>query len=353
MTRIGCLLPGLLHRQFCPLMNRENNQVPWIGAGVIAMITCVGFVVMKRGDVPTEPVLDSHVTRSTKAEGTALRPIPDRAPMDERLVALGDRLFHEAGFSGDGSVSCSTCHDLTSGGDDGLDLSVGVGGATGLRNSPTVLNCTFNFVQFWDGRAVTLEEQVDGPLLSEVEMGTTWERVLDFLKDEPSYASEFRELFDDGITAQNFRVALATFERSLITPDSRFDRYLEGDAEAITELEKQGYHLFLEVGCATCHQGVNVGGNLYQRLGTGTVGRIGLSDQGRYSVTNRESDREKFKVPGLRNVARTAPYFHDGSVAELDEAVRQMAHLQLGISLPPQDVEAIVAFLHSLDASHR
>ncbi|HEX5009811.1 MAG TPA: cytochrome-c peroxidase [Planctomycetota bacterium] len=282
-----------------------------------------------------------------------ISPVPEAVPLDHRKVVLGDRLFHEPQLSGDGSISCASCHDLSTGGDDGRRVSVGVGGAEGELNAPTVLNSGFNFRQFWDGRAATLEEQVDGPLQHPAEMASTWGKVLDFLSADARYSQDFEAAYDDGITQANLRDALATYERSLITPNSRFDRWLRGDASALSTEEIEGYRLFVQVGCATCHQGVNVGGNMFQTMGHArdffaSRGPDKAADLGRFNVTRDEADKHKFKVPSLRNVELTAPYLHDGSAATLEEAVQVMASYQIGQPLQGVEVARLVAFLRTL-----
>ncbi|TAJ16790.1 MAG: c-type cytochrome, partial [Planctomycetota bacterium] len=207
----------------------------------------------------------------------------------------------------------------------------------------------------WDGRAGTLEEQSGGPLTHPREMGSTWPAILGFLSGEPSYAQAFRECYADGVTEANVRDAIATFERTLVTPGSRFDRYLTGDERAITDDERRGWETFQDIGCITCHQGINVGGNLFQRFGIASDffedrGRVTESDLGRFAQTQRRSDAFKFKVPALRNVAQTAPYFHDGSVPTLEAAIRIMAQYQLGQRISDEEVRLIAAFLGTLDA---
>ncbi|MEM7307893.1 MAG: cytochrome-c peroxidase [Planctomycetota bacterium] len=287
-------------------------------------------------------------------DSRAIVPIPlPPAELDARTVALGRRLFHEERLSADGTISCASCHALDEAGADGRRASVGVGGAVGDRNAPTVLNSALNFTQFWDGRARTLEEQVGGPLTHPSEMGSSWNEILAFLNDDGSYAEEFHALWSGGVTEKNVRHAIATFERTLLTPDSPFDHFLIGHVDAITQEAREGYQLFLDVGCISCHQGVNVGGNLFQRFGIASNffedrGAIKESDLGRYNLTQRDQDAFKFRVPSLRNVARTAPYFHDGSVPTLAGAVRIMAKYQLGASLDDGEVDKIVAFLETL-----
>jgi cytochrome c peroxidase len=272
-------------------------------------------------------------------------------------VALGRALFHEPKLSHDNTVSCASCHDLGKGGVDGRARSIGINGAEGAINSPTVFNSGFNFKQFWDGRAATLEEQVDGPVQAPDEMGSTWEEVVGKLRAVPSYAASFKEVFPDGIQPRNIRNAIAEFERSLITPNSRFDEFLRGNEDAITAEEKAGYQHFKSHGCVSCHQGINVGGNMFETFGTmadyfGERGKLTKADLGRFNVTGREHDRFAFKVPSLRNVALTAPYFHDGSAKTLEEAVKVMGRHQLGEPLPDTEIALIVKFLKTLTGEY-
>lgn len=285
-------------------------------------------------------------------------PVPLAVELDPRKVRLGERLFHEVKLSGDGSISCASCHNLDTGGVDRLSLSRGIAGRVGVINAPTVFNSAFSFRQFWDGRAETLEEQVDGPLQSASEMGGSWLGAIAALMSEPSYRTEFAAIYPDGIQAKNVRDAIAVFERSLVTPNSRFDRFLRGDRDALNESEREGYHLFKRIGCISCHQGVNLGGNIYQKLGVmegyfQARGEVSVVDFGRFNVTGREEDRFFFKVPSLRNVAVTAPYLHDGTAKTLNEAVRVMARYQLGVRLHQSEEVAIVAFLGTLTGEYQ
>jgi cytochrome c peroxidase len=286
-----------------------------------------------------------------------IRPLPMVVSVDARKVALGRRLFGDARLSKDGTVSCASCHSLDMGGTDRLPVSKGVGGAAGVRNAPTVLNAGLNFKQFWDGRADSLEQQVDGPLTNPAEMGVTWEQALATLAADDVYKASFASTYADGLTKENVRDAIASYERSLVTPNSRFDRWLRGEKNALTADESRGYTLFKETGCTSCHQGVNVGGTMFQTLGRmadyfAEHGGKETADVGRYAVTGRAEDRYRFKVPTLRNVALTPPYLHDGSVPTLDAAVRLMAKYQLGVELPTKDVEDIVRFLNTLTGTY-
>lgn len=297
------------------------------------------------------------IVTSPLASQEPIQPIPLEVRLDARKVELGNRLFHEPRFSRDNSISCSSCHDLSKAGMDQRARSLGIGGQPADRNAPTVFNSGLNFKQFWDGRAETLEDQIDGPTHHPKEMGSTWAEIIAKLKQDPGYVSAFAKIYPDGLQGHNIKDAIATFERSLITPNSRFDRFLRGDASALTEAEKAGYQLFKDYGCVACHQGINVGGNMFQRLGVivdyfAERGEATKSDLGRYNVTGRERDRFTFKVPSLRNVARTAPYFHDGSVPTLEVAVRLMAKYQLGRSLSKAEVDLLVAFLNTLTGEY-
>ena len=273
-----------------------------------------------------------------------LRPIPDNVPFDRQKAALGKALFFDTLLSKDNTVSCATCHDIDDGGDDGLPVSFGIRGKKGSINSPTVLNAVFNFRQFWDGRAKDLKEQAKSPILNPVEMGNTFENLVKTLRKSP-YRKRFEAIYADGVTADNVADALAEYEKSLVTP-SPFDRYLEGDVNALTPRQKEGLRLFRTKGCIVCHHGVNLGGTMYSRFGV--IESTHSADLGRYNVTKNPEEMYAFKVPTLRNVALTAPYFHDGRTRSLAEAVAIMANVQLGRAMSKEEIESIVDFLKSL-----
>lgn len=287
-----------------------------------------------------------------------ISPLPLPSDEPSARVALGERLFHDPLLSHDNTISCSSCHSLATGGTDQLVHSIGVGGKRGPVNAPTVFNSSLNFVQFWDGRATTLEEQIDGPMNNPSEMGSNWDEAIEKLSASSDYVNRFNAVYSDGVQRANIRDAIAAFERTLITPNSRFDNYLRGDFNALTENEREGYRLFKDYGCASCHQGTNVGGNLFQKFGImgdyfAKRGKITKADFGRFNITNKEADRYVFKVPSLRNIALTAPYFHDGSAASLEDAVRIMSQYQLGRSLTTAETNAIVKFLKSLSGKYK
>lgn len=282
-----------------------------------------------------------------------ITPLPLSVKLDERKVALGRLLFNDPKLSVDNTISCSYCHKLESGGADGLARPIGRGGRVGQFNTLTVLNSGFNFRYFWDGRAATLEEQLDFHLLNSAEMGSTWPQIIAKLQKDKSYARAFSDIYQEGIKENTIKDAIATFERSLITPNSRFDRFLRGDRNALNAQEKAGYDLFKSLGCISCHQGMNVGGNLYEKLGLIEDYFLSHEDMqgihlGRYNITRKESDRYKFRVPSLRNVALTAPYLHDGSANSLEVAVAIVGKYQLGVELREDEIDKIVSFLEAL-----
>ncbi len=271
-------------------------------------------------------------------------------PPSEELIALGRMLYYDPRLSKSQKISCNSCHDLSKYGVDNEPTSEGHKGQKGDRNSPSVYNAALQFAQFWDGRATDVEEQAKGPILNPVEMAMPSDKlVLAVLKSIPEYVEAFRRAFPndkDPITMDNVARAIGAFERKLLTP-ARWDKFLAGDEQALTPQEKAGLNVFLDSGCQACHSGVLLGGDMFQVLGV-MKPYPDQSDPGRYRVTQKESDRMVFKVPPLRNVEKTGPYFHNGKVATLEQAVEEMADYQLGKRLSRREVEYIVAFLKSL-----
>lgn len=274
-----------------------------------------------------------------------ITPIPLDIKVDLKKVDLGKELFFDTILSKDNTLSCHSCHLLSQGGDDNLQFSVGIDGKVGNINAPTILNSTFNFVQFWDGRAKNLQEQAMGPITNPIEMGHSFEELIKKL-EKTSYKQKFDSIYKDGITSFNLTEAIAEYEKTLITPDAPFDRYLKGEENAISKEAKQGYELFKTQGCIACHHGVNVGGNLYAKFGV--ISQLQSDSKGRYEVSKNELDKYYFKVPTLRNIELTAPYLHDGKIDNLEDTVKFMADYQLGKSLSQEDVDRIVLFLKSL-----
>ena len=288
--------------------------------------------------------------------GGMLQPLPRTVEEDPAKVALGERLFHDKRLSKDNSLSCSSCHALDKGGTDRARFSTGIKNQLGGINSPTVFNAGLQYKQFWDGRAADLFEQADGPVNNPIEMGSSWKEVLPKLAQDAELVAAFTAVYPGGLSGDRVRDAIAAFERSLVTP-SRFDRFLRGDSSALKPEEKRGFELFTERGCASCHVGQVLGGQSFEKMGIFEdyfAGRkLTDADRGRFNVTKREVDLRKLKVPMLRNITLTAPYFHDGSVKRLDEAVATMGRLQLEDGLDGDEVKAIVAFLGSLTGELR
>jgi cytochrome c peroxidase len=284
----------------------------------------------------------------------AFQPLPDAAPSAEHptspeKIALGKSLYMDTRLSKSNKMSCNSCHNISTFGVDNEPTSPGHEGKRGGRNSPSSFNAALHIAQFWDGRAKDVEEQALGPILNPGEMGMESEvHLIEKLKKDPKTVAAFKAAFPDqadSLTYKNIGEAIGAFERTLITP-SRFDAYLKGDDNALTVAEKAGGKLFVQTGCTACHMGSTLGGQMYQKLGL--VKDYPTEDMGRFEVTKLESDKKIFKVPSLRNVEKTAPYFHDGSVKTLEEAVSQMAEYQLGKNLSKDEVASIVTFLNTL-----
>ena len=326
-------------------------------AAALVLMALVG--IRLTAEAPGNRSAPSHSLQSSPpdhprdAPGKILLPLPELPDVPAGKAALGERLFFDKRLSQDDSISCASCHDLARGGTDRLPVSIGIRGQRGQINAPTVFNASLNFVQFWDGRAATLAEQTVGPLHNPVEMGSNWSEIVGKLAADPAVEALFREAYPDGgLTSRNIVDAITSYERTLLTPGSRIDQYLRGDLAALNAQEQTGYRRFLDYGCASCHQGVGIGGNMFHRFGVmadyfrGRTPRT--RDLGRFNVTGQEADRHVFKVPSLRNVGVTAPYFHDASAATLEEAVSVMGRYQLGRELSTVEVADIAAFLRTL-----
>ena len=289
-----------------------------------------------------------------------VQPLPavETLGLDDDKVALGNKLFHDVRLSADDTISCASCHDLAMGGTDQAPVSTGIRGQFGPINSPTVFNTAFQFAQFWDGRAADLEEQAGGPVTDPLEMDAEWPDVLAKLAADEAFMEEFRAVYDE-LNDANVRNAIAEFQRSLLTPDSDFDRYLKGEEDAMSPEALRGYARFKELGCATCHVGRIFGGRSFEYMGyrkdyfAGVDRELIPQDDGRYNVTGDERDRHKFKVPTLLNIEVTFPYFHDASAETLEEAIQTMAEYQSGVRLRARDVEHLVAFLKSLTGTYQ
>jgi cytochrome c peroxidase len=277
---------------------------------------------------------------------TPIEPYVSESP---EMVQLGKKLWFEPRLSMSGIISCNTCHNLSRGGTDNLATSIGHGWAPGPVNAPTVLNSSLAIAQFWDGRAANLQEQAGGPIQADIEMNMSHTLALDVLNSIPGYVSEFEAVFGPGeIDMDKVTKAIAEFEETLVTPNSRFDLWLKGDDNAITPDELAGYQLFKDSGCTACHNGAAAGGTSYQRMGVVRPYVSTSPVEGRYAVTGDDADRFTFKVPTIRNVEYTYPYFHDGQAKTLEESVDIMGQLQLGRHYTDEEIDKIVAFLKTL-----
>ena len=276
--------------------------------------------------------------------GEPVRPIADVADVDQMRVALGFKLYHDTRLSVDNSVSCATCHDLSAGGVDNHQYSHGVNDQLGGVNAPTVYNAAYNFVQFWDGRAMTLEAQAAGPPLNPIEMASTsFDEIVAKLNQDAEFVAEFKEVYPEGFTEQSITSAIAAFERTLVTPNSQFDKWLRGDDEALTEQEKRGYELL------GVYHDYFADRDADEELNH----QPNIEDNGRNKETNLERDIHRFKTPGLRNVELTWPYFHDGTRPTLEAAVRDMAYYQVDKELTTEQIDDIVAFLRTLTGEYQ
>lgn len=278
-----------------------------------------------------------------------INPIPLKPVVNAQKAAVGKQLFMDPRLSKDGTVACVSCHNLSSGGADAAAVSTGVGGKQGTLNSPTVFNAVNNLAQFWDGRAKDLKTQALGPIVNPVEMANTYQQVVKTVSSDQAYFMAFKQLYpNQKITIEMIADAIAEFEKTLLTPNARFDHYLRGNTKALSSKEKEGYALFKSRGCIACHNGVNIGGNMYQRFGIFAQYKDRYNILGRYAVTKKVEDKYFFKVPTLRNIEKTAPYFHDGSAKTMEQAVQGMAYFQLGRKLSNDEINKIVAFLRTL-----
>ena len=299
-----------------------------------------------------EPTILANAVESSRTKYNQPLPKLEDLNLDQAKVTLGNRLYHDTRLSGNGKLSCASCHGLAIGGDDNMAVSVGIEGQMGPINAPTTLNSGFNFKQFWDGRAKHLRDQAGGPVENPIEMGAKWEDVVPKIQSVSKYQAWFSEIYPvQGITKFTITDAIAEFERSLVTP-APIDAYLRGDDNAITANQQAGYKLFQSYGCVACHQGVNFGSNMMQKFGAleayFSEANEKEVDKGRYNLTKKETDRNVFKVPTLRNVELTAPYFHNAGAQTLDQAINIMGLNQLGRQIPDQDRAKIADFLTSL-----
>jgi cytochrome c peroxidase len=297
----------------------------------------------------TVTLLAVCISAAWAAADEPIQPIEPAKITKPAMVELGKKLFFDTRLSKSGFISCNSCHNLSMGGSDNLKTSVGDHWHQGPINSPTVLNSSMSLAQFWDGRAVDLKAQAGGPIANPGEMAFSHALAVGMLESIPAYTAEFKQVFGtDKIDIDKVTTAIAEFENTLVTPNSRFDRWLKGDKKAITANELAGYKLFKESGCVACHNGPAVGGNSFQKMGVVEPYKTSNPAEGRIAVTGEDADRFTFKVPSLRNVELTYPYFHDGAANTLPEAVNTMGRVQLGKKFTPEENAKIVAFLKTL-----
>ncbi|MEY4978886.1 MAG: hypothetical protein RLZZ352_1156 [Pseudomonadota bacterium] len=299
--------------------------------------------------VAAAALLSTGAAMAQKRADEPVQTIPAPRNIDPAMVELGKKLFFDPRLSKSGFISCNSCHNLSMGGSDNLKTSIGHNWQQGPINSPTVLNSSLNLAQFWDGRAATLKDQAGGPIANPGEMAFTHQLAVDTLKSIPGYVSEFKAVFkSDKLSIDEVTTAIAAFEETLVTPNSRFDRWLDGDSKALSKDELAGYQLFKASGCVACHNGPNLGGTSFQKMGVVNAYKTASTAQGRVDVTGKDADRLNFKVPTLRNVELTYPYFHDGQAPNLTVAVDLMGRLQLGREFSSAENAQIVAFLKTL-----
>ncbi|SFV65401.1 Cytochrome c551 peroxidase [hydrothermal vent metagenome] len=284
---------------------------------------------------------------STMLFAIDLVPIPMVSYKISPKVLLGKALFSDSILSQNKKVSCLSCHNIYKNGADNIAFSEGIYGQSTHFNTPTVYNAVYNFRQFWDGRAKDLREQALLPIENTMEMNNTIEQVIKDLKASKEYLARFSSIYEEGITANNIADALVAFESILVTPSSAFDKYLRGDKKAISKEAIEGYRIFKEKGCISCHYGINIGGNLYNKFGI--YEEVKSKELGRYNITGKERDKYVFKVPSLRNIARTAPYMHDGRVSTLKKAINLMSRYQLGQEMEEVELHAVFEFLKTLN----
>lgn len=340
-------------------MKGQVAKIKFSQHAVILLFVLAGVALAIKDFRAREQVTDEAelTEKADSAVNLPIPPIPLAVNLDERKVSLGERLYHDTRLSHDNTISCASCHDLKMGGTDQVKTSTGINGVLGPINSPTTFNSGYFFSQFWDGRARDLTEQAAGPVHNPMEMGSNWEEAIRKLSKDPSYVRDFSKIYPNGIQGENIADAIAEYEKSLITPNSRFDRFLRGDKKTLSAVELDGYRLFKEYGCISCHQGIALGGNLYQTLGVMedyfTHRQKTKVDYGRFNVTSKECNRYQFKVPTLRNIEKTFPYLHDGSARTLEDVLQVMWKSQLGRSISPEESARIVKFLKTLTGTYK
>jgi len=317
------------------------------------MLFALAFVIY--GLVSSSPAI-AEKTQYNRQE--PIFPIPLEIEVNEARAQLGEKLFTDVRLSKHQNIACSSCHQLSAGGDDNVALGISSSAEKHTINTPTIFNARYNFRQNWNGSNTTLQEQVIGVMNNHHEFDNQWNKVISLLSKDEALSNEFSQAYREGLTKNNIIDAIVEFENTLITPNARFDRYLRNEENAMTKNEIDGYRVFKDLGCISCHQGINIGGNLYQKFGVfynylAERGNISKVDYGRMNITGQQSDAFVFKVPSLRNVAVTAPYLHDGSAETIEQAIIIMGRTQLGRSLTENETSLLKAFLNTLTGEYK
>jgi cytochrome c peroxidase len=339
------------------LLNIDRRIQRWIYFA--ALIFCASLLVLfLQHRSSFQPSVTMPKQLEIALTGEPIQAIPQEIPINLPKVTLGEKLFQDVRLSTNNQKSCLSCHSFSLGGADGRSHSIGINGIPNEVNTPTVFNARFNFRLNWNGKFTNLSDHLDALMSNPKVMGVQWPAAIRSLQQVPEYTQLFGQIYPDGLTPTNIKDALVAYELSLNTPNARFDRFLLGDKQALTAAEREGYRLFKANGCISCHQGVNVGGNMFQPFGImsdyfAERGRMTPADLGRFNVTKNADDRHLFRVPSLRNVALTAPYFHDGSAQTLEEAISTMTKYQLGRTLPTEQIASIAKFLRTLTGEYR
>jgi len=331
-------------------MALKRNVLTNCKSGVLPILYCLSLTIHQFAFAseanPQTLTLQRDIGINANHSQEPIRPIPGKTDIPPEKIALGEKLFHDKRLDNNQVVACGDCHNLNLGGTDKLAFSINGAGKPTRFNTPSIFNVGLNTQYYWSGKFENLEEQLNDALL---ELSTTWPQLVHTVSTIPEYVDEFKAVFPDGVNQKNIKDALISFELSLSTPDSSFDLYLKGDVTALTAGELQGYRLFKSYGCVTCHQGVNVGGNFVLQLD-----KLGTPFGNLNSTRSRlQGKLQKIRVPSLRNVALTAPYFHDGSATTLQQAVSRMADEYLGIGVDEQQVSLIVEFLETLTGKYK
>lgn len=318
--------------------------------GLVISLLALGTVAAAATETTaTAPATTQAASTTPTVRDEPIKPIEAYVAKDPAKVELGKKLYFDTRLSKSGAISCNSCHNLSMGGTDNLTSSIGDHWQQGPINSPTVLNASMNVAQFWDGRAKDLQAQAGGPIANPGEMASTHELAVSVLNSIPQYKDEFKTVFGkDVVDIDMVTDAIASFEETLVTPDSKFDQWLKGDDKALADNELAGYKLFKDSGCMACHNGVAVGGGSFQKMGLVEPYKTDNKAQGVAGLTKKDEDRFKFKVPVLRNVELTYPYFHDGAAKTLEDAVHTMGQIQLGKKFTDDETSKIVAFLKTL-----